>query len=70
MTNTDMILWQAGTTATTKDLWSTSHATPVTDTTNNLSTTSVANSNSTVTFTTTRAMDTKDPQDYAVAYDI
>lgn len=55
-----MILWQAGTTAITKDLWSTSHATPVFDTVNNLNTTSVVNANKTVSFTTTRAMDTKD----------
>lgn len=70
MTNTDMILWTAGTTSSVKDLWSTSHNTPVTDTTNNLNSTIVTNSNSTVSFSTTRLMDTKDSQDYAVAYDV
>lgn len=70
MMNTDMILWQAqGATSLTRDLWSTSFIQPSIDTNDNLSSTFVVNSNRTVTFTTTRPMDTNDPQDYAVNYD-
>lgn len=70
MFNTDMILWQAkGTNSATTDMWSTNHNMPAFDQKNNLQSTFVVNTNNTVSFTTTRAMDTKDSQDYAVQYD-
>jgi hypothetical protein len=69
MFNTDMIIWSAGTATSVGDYWSTGHATPVTDDVNNLNTTTVLNANNTVTFKTTRPMNTLDPKDYVFTYD-
>ena len=68
---TDMILWQAiGTQSKVSDLWSSSAwIAPVVDNLNNLNSTFVQNNNSTVTFTTTRSMNTGDlEKDYLVQY--
>ena len=62
MYNTDMILWQAsGATSKVTDLWSTKHATPLTDNKNDLVSSFEVNADSkSVTFTTTRKLNTND----------
>lgn len=71
MANTDMILWQAnGKQSMTSDMWSTSAGiVPINDTAQNLISSYVINANDTVTFTTTRYMNTKDSkQDFVFPY--
>lgn len=68
MTNTDMIVWQANAAASiTGDYWSTSNfADPRKDSTQNVQTTYVVNTNNTVSFTTVRDMNSKDPKDFVM----
>ena len=61
---TDMILWQANAThSKISDLWvSSTWVPPIVDKLNNLNSTFVQNDNSTITFTTTRYIDTGDKE--------
>jgi len=62
MYSTDMILWQAsGATSKVTDLWSTSHAKPLADKKNDLvSSFEVSSDGKSVTFTTSRKLNTND----------
>ena len=70
MINTDMILWQNyGASSLTSDLWSKFEDTPARDAQQDVTSTFRVNADSSVTFRTTRLMDTGDSQDFAINTD-